>query len=305
MALAVGKKLVEIVEAIDDDEQAGEADKRNEQHLDVELTEIAVNDRHDGGAANSGGERQFADAYDKLPGKRDKTKATGVSVAAGVSDRTGGLGPIGPRRGRPALSAALDLLFPPHCAVRAACEPRCSVRALRLVMLVWPSRDEPTWLKCAMRARPRSAPRQLWQCRGRKLLFEAARTIGPYRRACGKPVLKAKHAAYEPLAIALGQRLAEAIERQPFAEATRSCRAGSDALAEAIVAEDESRRARLPGVGPASLVCRCQRALICRRNPAAPGDANTASAAAKCPRRISGSRWQELAGKTISSSMMS
>jgi ComF family protein len=55
-------------------------------------------------------------------------------------------------------------------------------------------------------------------CRGRKLLFEAARTIGPYQDALRQAVLKAKHAATEPLAIALGQRLAEVISRQPFPE---------------------------------------------------------------------------------------
>jgi ComF family protein len=54
------------------------------------------------------------------------------------------------------------------------------------------------------------------ECRGRKLLFVAARAIGPYQQELRKVVLKCKHAVHEPLAIALGQRLAEAIERQPL-----------------------------------------------------------------------------------------
>jgi ComF family protein len=55
-------------------------------------------------------------------------------------------------------------------------------------------------------------------CRSRKLLFVAARTIGPYQDELRHAILKAKHASHEPLAIALGQRLAEAVAHQPFAE---------------------------------------------------------------------------------------
>ena len=53
-------------------------------------------------------------------------------------------------------------------------------------------------------------------CQGRKLLFIAARTIGPYQGALRTAILKSKHAAAEPLAIALGQRLAESLEARPF-----------------------------------------------------------------------------------------
>jgi ComF family protein len=55
-------------------------------------------------------------------------------------------------------------------------------------------------------------------CRSRKLLFAAARTVGPYENALRQAVLKAKHASYAPLATALGQRLAEAIINRPFHE---------------------------------------------------------------------------------------
>jgi ComF family protein len=47
-------------------------------------------------------------------------------------------------------------------------------------------------------------------------LFTAARTIAPYGDDVRQAVLKAKHAAHEPLAAALGQRLAEVVERLPF-----------------------------------------------------------------------------------------
>ncbi len=56
------------------------------------------------------------------------------------------------------------------------------------------------------------------QCRGRKQLFRAARAIGPYAGALRKAVLQAKHAAYEPLAEALGHVLAARIQQTPFAE---------------------------------------------------------------------------------------
>jgi ComF family protein len=57
-----------------------------------------------------------------------------------------------------------------------------------------------------------------FQCRSRKLLFSAARAIGPYEGALRQAVLKAKHAAYEPLAKALGLVLAAQIQESPFGE---------------------------------------------------------------------------------------
>jgi ComF family protein len=53
-------------------------------------------------------------------------------------------------------------------------------------------------------------------CRSRKLLFAAARTIGPYQGTLRTAILRSKHAPGEPLAMALGQRLAEAIAALPF-----------------------------------------------------------------------------------------
>jgi ComF family protein len=59
---------------------------------------------------------------------------------------------------------------------------------------------------------------QCFNCTGRKLRFAAARTIGPYEGALRQAVLQAKHAAHEPLAIALGQRLAKIIEQRGLPE---------------------------------------------------------------------------------------
>ena len=55
-------------------------------------------------------------------------------------------------------------------------------------------------------------------CRGRSCIFAAVRTLGPYQGALRQAVLKIKHARYEPLAMALGQRLAEHACCQPLAE---------------------------------------------------------------------------------------
>jgi ComF family protein len=70
-------------------------------------------------------------------------------------------------------------------------------------------------MRCSLADLPRG---NCGDCRSRKLLFAAARTIAPYQDALRQAVLKAKHAAHEPLAIALGQRLAEAIHRLPLPE---------------------------------------------------------------------------------------
>jgi ComF family protein len=55
-------------------------------------------------------------------------------------------------------------------------------------------------------------------CRSRKLLFVAARTIGTYDSTLRQAILKAKHATQEPTAIALGQRLAQRLREAPFAD---------------------------------------------------------------------------------------
>jgi ComF family protein len=55
-----------------------------------------------------------------------------------------------------------------------------------------------------------------WNCRGRKLLFREARTIAPYHGQLREAVLKMKRSECQPLAAALGVRLAEALIKQPL-----------------------------------------------------------------------------------------
>ncbi len=122
---------------------------------------------------------------------------------------------------RPAIAAAIDLLFPPRCvACGTQFEPQCGA------VLLCPNCDtnlaidsRPTCPRCAMRCSEIDVPRgNCGDCRSRKLLFTSTRTIGPYQGALRTAVLKGKHALHEPLVKALGLRLAEAIQRLPFAE---------------------------------------------------------------------------------------
>jgi ComF family protein len=120
-----------------------------------------------------------------------------------------------------ALAPAIDLLFPPRCvACGSECEPVtqgplfCPTCDAQLGIC-----DLPTCERCALVCSEADLPRgNCGNCRCRKQLFAAARTIGPYQDALRQSVLNGKHAAYEPLAAALGQRLAETVERQPLPE---------------------------------------------------------------------------------------
>lgn len=53
-------------------------------------------------------------------------------------------------------------------------------------------------------------------CRGTRLLFDEARTLGLYDGPLRDAVHKSKHAYYEPLVHGLGQRLARSIRGRPF-----------------------------------------------------------------------------------------
>src|SRR4051794_10431714 len=141
------------------------------------------------------------------PAKPDKMKATRASIAGAA--------------GRKAVASAIDLLFPPRCvACGNPCEPTgdkplfCASCNGELAIC-----GRPTCSRCATVCSEADLPHgNCGNCRGAKLLFDSARTIGPYEGALRQAVLMAKHALYEPLSIALGERLAEAIERQPLAE---------------------------------------------------------------------------------------
>jgi ComF family protein len=55
-----------------------------------------------------------------------------------------------------------------------------------------------------------------YDCRGRKFLFQSARALGTYQGPLRDAVLRIKHYFHEPLAAALGHRLAEHIREQAF-----------------------------------------------------------------------------------------
>jgi len=156
------------------------------------------------------------------PEKRGKTKAAGASVTARSANSASDVArPPRWRRWieRP-LSAAIDLVFPPRCV---ACGGECETR--RGAPLLCAACDAalaiskgPVCPRCARNCSEADLPRgDCGECRSRTLLFSAARTIGPYQDELRQAVLKAKHAAYEPLARALGRRLAEAVARLPLA----------------------------------------------------------------------------------------
>lgn len=115
----------------------------------------------------------------------------------------------------------VDLLFPPQCtACGEACEPTyggplfCEPCSVSLEIDC-----QPRCPRCASRCSEADLPLDnCGTCRSRRTLFAAARTIGTYEGSLSNAVLRAKHAVAAPLARALGQQLAKAIERQPYSE---------------------------------------------------------------------------------------
>ena len=120
---------------------------------------------------------------------------------------------------RAGASAATDLFFPPRCVF---CQRECAAQDGQ--PLFCPKCDDalaigtrPACPRCALACSEADLARgDCLNCRGRKLLFEAARAIGPYAGQLRDAVLQMKHAAFEPLAAAVGLRLAEALQQQPL-----------------------------------------------------------------------------------------
>src|SRR3712207_6490171 len=110
-----------------------------------------------------------------------------------------------------AASAVLDLLFPPHC-VACGVLSQSQLGEPLLCEACYSSlgpKGEPRCPRCAQRCSIADLPTgDCGDCRGRRLLFTHTRTIGAHEGPLRDAVLKAKHAYYEPLAVALGQRLA-------------------------------------------------------------------------------------------------
>lgn len=122
-----------------------------------------------------------------------------------------------------ARHAAADLLFPPHCAFCAAAFDRdqpqkvsllCSNCHPRLTTLAVPA-----CRRCAMPCPEADAAIESCpQCRGRRMRYDAVRTLGMYQDELRQAVLKIKHAQHEPLAIELGRQLAQRLRQMPFEE---------------------------------------------------------------------------------------
>ena len=118
-------------------------------------------------------------------------------------------------------AAATDLLFPPRCV---SCGAECESREGG--PLFCPDCDAALSIsartscpRCALTCSEVDlAHGDCWNCRGRKLLFQEARCIGSYDTAIRAAVLKCKHSFHEPLALALGQRLAESLRAKPLSK---------------------------------------------------------------------------------------
>jgi ComF family protein len=117
-------------------------------------------------------------------------------------------------------SAAADLLYPPRCA---ACGDDCTATPGQPLLCASCAAElspsgHPACKRCAMPCSANDAAgSDCYECRGRKLLFEEARTLGVYDGPLRSAVLKIKHYHHEPLAAALGSRLADRIGQEPFA----------------------------------------------------------------------------------------
>jgi ComF family protein len=118
-----------------------------------------------------------------------------------------------------AVESAVNLLFPPRClACGCECEPLpgqllfCSTCDAELAVA-----NGMVCRRCAMHCSAADLPRgDCGSCRGRRLRFGEARTVGPYSGPLRKAILQSKHSAHQPLAAALARRLAQAIVETPF-----------------------------------------------------------------------------------------
>jgi ComF family protein len=122
---------------------------------------------------------------------------------------------------RTSLSAAADLLFPPRCGCcgeDCVAQPGTPILCSTCSAELAPS-NRPTCTRCAMPCSDADAAAgDCYDCRGTKLQFAQARSLGSYDGPLRQAVLKIKHYQHEPLARALGSMLAEELRRRPFPE---------------------------------------------------------------------------------------
>ena len=120
---------------------------------------------------------------------------------------------------RHGTAAAIDLLFPPKCA---SCGCECDSAPDQPLWCATCSRQltppaRPMCPRCSMPCPEHAAPAGPCPlCRGRRLQFDQARSLGLYEGPLRHAVLRCKHARYEPLAAGLGRRLAQRVRECPF-----------------------------------------------------------------------------------------
>jgi ComF family protein len=198
-------------------------------------------------------------------------------------------------------AAATDLLFPPVCTCCGSeCEPCLAAP------LLCPTCDaalaissRPCCSRCArICSESDIAQGNCGNCRHWKLI-QAARTVAPYDGALRQAILKSKNAYFEPLAIALGQRLAESIAERPF-----------DARPDCVVPVPRHWLKRLwRGTHPAATIARSVAAhltlpfasnvLICRRYLRQQATLTPAQRQQNVRGAFRASRWRDLSGKKI------
>ena len=119
------------------------------------------------------------------------------------------------------MAAMVDLLYPPQCVM---CDVDLLDQAERTEFCSsclerFGTSRGPTCSLCAMPCPAgNEADGPCPVCRGRKFQFTAARTLGDYDGPFRQAVLRMKYSLHEPLAAALGRRLASSVRCRPFPE---------------------------------------------------------------------------------------
>ena len=159
--------------------------------------------------------------YDRTA-TRVKTKASHASVATDeIRMTTEHRGRHWASAGCELAQAIINLVFPPRCAA-CGCEMEPPVPSPLLCVTCCQRLTASNRVACPICASACSevdlARGDCSRCRNRKLSFAASRAIGNYEGELRQAVLRAKHAAYEPLASALGTNLATYILQTPFSQ---------------------------------------------------------------------------------------
>jgi ComF family protein len=131
------------------------------------------------------------------------------------------------------------------------------------------------------------------------LLFQAARAVGPYDTHLRQAILKAKHAEYEPLSVALGQRLAERLTDSPLAEQPELVVAVPMHWFKRIRQRTNSAETVARAVARELRISYAKNALVCRRYLQRQATLKTEERRRNVRGAFRASRFAKLAGKRI------